>query len=319
LHREICEKKRVEKLIENAKQEWERTFDTMPDMIAILDSHHRIVRLNKSMADKLGIHPREAIGQQCYKMCHGTDAPPPYCPVVPMMLDKTEQTVEIFEERLGGYFMVSVTPLHDEKGEVRGCVHVARNVTEKKELEKELMNLASHDSLTGLPNRRHFLDILDFLYENVRRYGSPLSLGILDIDYFKEVNDKHGHRAGDQVLKRFGDIMKQELRGGDIVGRYGGDEFIITFPHTPASGAAESLERIRSVLEHARFQEDSRSYRVTCSAGVAEFVSEHATVEDLIHEADMALYEAKKQGRNRVVVREAAPSSRGELRLHRAV
>ncbi len=233
-----------------------------------------------------------------------------------MMLEPREQSVEIFEERLRSYFMVSVTPLYDETGQVTGCVHVARDVTEKKELEQKLVNLASNDSLTGLPNRRHLLHTLDFLHENAKRYGTPLSLGILDIDNFKEVNDEYGHRAGDQVLRKFGDVMRQQLRGGDFAGRYGGDEFIVAFPHTPASGAAESVERIRSVFEQATFQEDSESYRVSCTVGIAEFAPGQETVDDMIHEADMALYEAKKQGRNRVVIHEVSTPRIRRLRLH---
>jgi diguanylate cyclase (GGDEF)-like protein/PAS domain S-box-containing protein len=318
LQNEIRERKRVEKLAVRAKQEWERTFDTMTDMVAIIDPDHRVVRLNKSMARKIGLHPKEAIGKLCYKMCHGTDSPPSYCPLLLMMRDRKEYTAEIFEEKLGGYFIVSVAPLYDEKEEVAGCVHVARDVTEKKALEKKLMDLASHDPLTGLPNRRHLLHSLDFLHENARRYGSPLSIGILDLDYFKEVNDEYGHRAGDQVLKSFGDIMRRELRRGDIAGRYGGDEFIIAFPHTPVSGAAESVERIRAVLEQASFRENAKSYHVSCTAGVAEFSPEHATVDDMIHEADMALYEAKKQGRNCLVVRGVRPPGSEKPGLHRA-
>jgi diguanylate cyclase (GGDEF)-like protein len=117
------------------------------------------------------------------------------------------------------------------------------------------------------------------------------------------------------VLKRFGDILRQQLRGGDIAGRYGGDEFIIAFPHTTALGAAESVERIRAVLEQTSFEEDSKSYRVSFTAGVAEFHPGHATVDDMIHEADMALYDAKKQGRNRVAVRDVAALERRKLRL----
>ena len=291
----------MEKLIVRAKQEWERTFDTVPDLIAILDPQHRIQRLNRSMSDALKIHPRDAVGKFCYELCHGTKVPPSYCPLTPMMLDGTERTVEIVEENLGGCFMLSVSPLYGEDGKVTGCVHVARDITEKKELEEELRRLASHDSLTGLPNRKHFVETLGFLLENAKRYGNPLSVAILDIDYFKEVNDQHGHQAGDDVLKRFGQIMRQALRGGDVAGRYGGDEFMIAFPHTTARGAAESVDRIRSVLEQVDFRDGARSYRVTCAAGVAELVQEER-LDELIHAADMAMYEAKKKGRNRVSV-----------------
>ncbi len=302
LRTEIGERERVEKSIEEAKQEWELTFDTVPDLIAILDTRQRIVRVNKSMANKFGAHPRDIIGKPCYKLCHEAEVPPLHCPFGSTYRNRTEQVAEIFEEKWGGYFMVSVTPLYDKCGRMTGCVHVARDVTEKKRMEEELVQLACHDPLTRLPNRRYFLESLSVMHENAKRYGNQLSLCVFDIDYFKEVNDKYGHHAGDQVLMQFAEIMRSELRGSDVPGRYGGDEFIAAFPNTPVTGATESVERIRSLLQQTLFQESRRSYRVSCTAGVAEFVPVDMTIDELISAADIALYEAKKQGRNRVVV-----------------
>ncbi len=301
LFREIGERERIEGVLARAKQEWERTFDTVPDLIAIIDSDHKIVRLNKSMADKFGAHPRDIVGKACYTLCHGREDVPSFCPLVRMLWDGKEQVAEIVEERWGGCFMVSVTPMYDEFGQITGCVHVARDVTEKRLLEDRLTRLASHDPLTELPNRRYFLETLSLLFENSKRYGHPLSVGILDVDFFKQVNDANGHQAGDDVLKRLAEIMRAQLRSGDVAGRYGGDEFVIAFSNTGVAGATESMERIRQVLERIPFEGSSGPYHVSCTGGVAELVQGHLTREDLIHTADMVLYEAKNQGRNQIV------------------
>jgi PAS domain S-box-containing protein len=122
-----------------ARDEWERTFEAVPDLIAILDGQHRIVRINKAMAQRLGIRAEEAVGRLCYECVHGADGPPALCPHVRLLADGGEHTVEIRDERLGGDFLVSVTPLRDDAGgKVVGAVHVARDITELKRVEEEL-------------------------------------------------------------------------------------------------------------------------------------------------------------------------------------
>ncbi len=126
--------------------------------------------------------------------------------------------------------MVSVTPLLDDSGNVVGSVHVARDITESKRLEEELKVLATRDSLTGLLNRRHFMESLEFLFQNAKRYSFPLSLCLCDLDKFKEINDMYGHQAGDRALEVFAEVLRHELRASDLAGRYGGDEFVMLFP-----------------------------------------------------------------------------------------
>ena len=121
LQREIVERKRGEKAIERAKREWEETFDTVPDLIAIIDRNHVIQRLNKAMADKLNLHPRDAIGRNCYEFCHGTDGPCSGCPLLQSLADGAEHSAEVVEPRLGGTFLVSVIPM-DTNGNKAGQV-----------------------------------------------------------------------------------------------------------------------------------------------------------------------------------------------------
>jgi PAS domain S-box-containing protein len=141
---DITERKLVERALERAKVDWERTFDSVPDLIAILDEKHKIVRANKAMADALGMTPEQCIGLPCYKYVHQLNFPPSFCPHSKALLDGQEHTAEVHEEALGGDFIVSATPLKDDQGRMIGSVHVARNITVRKQMEKKLEEYSRH-------------------------------------------------------------------------------------------------------------------------------------------------------------------------------
>lgn len=128
----------IEKAIEKAKRQWERTFDSVPDLMAIIDKDYQIVRLNKSMAHRCGLEPRDAVGRKCYELIHGTHEPPPACPHEFMWETEREYEVEVFSPALGGTFLVSVSPFHDSEGNVVGSVHAARDISALKKAEAAL-------------------------------------------------------------------------------------------------------------------------------------------------------------------------------------
>ena len=142
--RDVTEQKKVEQELWRAKNDWERTFDTVPDFIAIIDNNHKIVRANKAMAQQLGVTLQQAIGQSCYSCVHGTSLPPEFCPHAKTLQDGKEHVAVVHEARLGGDFLVSTTPLRDEKGTLIGSVHVARNITDRKKAEEVLNKLNRH-------------------------------------------------------------------------------------------------------------------------------------------------------------------------------
>ena len=141
---DITERKQVEQALNNAKLEWERTFDSVPDLIAILDRQHRIVRANKAMAQALGVTPEQTIGLRCYERVHGTTQPPDLCPHSLTINEGKAHVAEVHEDRLGGDFLVSTTPLMDEQGQIVGSVHMARNITARKQMEKKLEEYTKH-------------------------------------------------------------------------------------------------------------------------------------------------------------------------------
>jgi PAS domain S-box-containing protein len=135
---DITERKRIEDALVKAGDEWEQTFNSMTDMVMILDMNHTIVKANRAMAQKLGLSQQDAVGLTCYEHVHGITEPPGNCPHAKLLLDGQVHTEEVYEERLGGYFIVSVAPLYDSNGRVRGAVHIAKDITARKRMEERL-------------------------------------------------------------------------------------------------------------------------------------------------------------------------------------
>lgn len=165
------------------------------------------------------------------------------------------------------------------------------------------------DELTGLANRRYFLETLETELARSRRYHTPLSLAILDIDHFKHINDTFGHDAGDQVLCDLGKLLVSELRTFDGIGRLGGEEFAILFPNTMAANAQMACERVIAAIRTREVMTDEGSTRYTASFGLTDAGDDTADAQAFLKAADKLLYQAKGEGRNRVVTRSRNPSS----------
>lgn len=181
--------------------------------------------------------------------------------------------------------------------------NLAAGAIEEAKLREHLAGLARTDALTGLANRREFDARLVEEHTRAQRYGKTYSFMMLDIDFFKQVNDTYGHAAGDAVLKELADIIRRELRDGDIPARYGGEEFAMILPEISGVGAMQVAERMRRAVAATRFVlPDGREIGITVSIGVSCYPSCAASPEVAVSTADQALYMAKKTGRNRVML-----------------
>jgi diguanylate cyclase (GGDEF)-like protein len=180
--------------------------------------------------------------------------------------------------------------------------------------------MAMQDGLTGLFNRRTFDEMLNL---EGRKELLPLSLLMIDLDDFKLVNDRYGHQAGDQVLARFGRLLKESFRGTDLLARYGGEEFAVLLPKTPLLKATEVAQRLLLRLSDVEFDFSGKTHRVTASIGIAAMTkSDRLNVRNLVERADKALYQAKRDGKNRLATaadrqpaREDKAVQAGQVRL----
>ncbi len=165
------------------------------------------------------------------------------------------------------------------------------------------LEMAITDQLTGLHNRRYMGRHLDALIANARRHGRPLAFVIMDIDFFKQVNDTYGHDIGDEVLKEFANRIAANVRGIDLACRYGGEEFVVAMPDTDIAFATNIAERLRQSIEAnpVAISRHPGQLNITISIGIARYEGEGDSAEKLLHRADQALYRAKRSGRNRVV------------------
>ncbi|RKH43055.1 GGDEF domain-containing protein [Corallococcus llansteffanensis] len=164
----------------------------------------------------------------------------------------------------------------------------------------EIYRLTTMDGLTQIYNRRYFDEQLDREVSRSRRYERTLSLVMLDLDHFKEVNDTFGHLAGDSVLKQLASTVRTRIRREDVFARYGGEEFAMLLPEISLGGARQLAEKVRKLVERQRFEFDKQVIPVTLSVGVATLEPQHREATELVRAADERLYEAKTQGRNRV-------------------
>ncbi len=183
-------------------------------------------------------------------------------------------------------------------------------------LNLELARQAARDSLTGMFNRRSFMLELDRELARVRRGGTVLSVAMFDLDHFKDLNDAHGHQAGDEVLRGIAACMQATVRQPDILGRYGGEEFVLLMPDTDAGMAMRVCERIRVEVQMNGVEWNGRRLSITISGGVAAFALHGMAADTLIAAADAALYAAKHAGRNRVLQAAARPAGGALSDIH---
>ncbi len=174
---------------------------------------------------------------------------------------------------------------------------------ELEDVNKKLAILSITDGLTDIFNYRYLSEVLEKECERTKRIEGNISCIIIDIDFFKNVNDKYGHPAGDYILQQLSKIFFKNLRRIDTIGRYGGDEFILILPETTAEGAKTLSEKLRRLIENKVFVFEGNSIRITISIGIASFLGEKKLTKELIiKSADDALYQAKNNGRNRIEV-----------------
>ena len=283
--------------------------EEMRDCVIVVDRSGRIVDVNRAASDLLGVRVQGPVpidlgtAWVSARAIGDGEASEP----VGIQLRTTDERVRNFE--------MSVAALGPQGGRGRSVL-VLRDITERMKIENELREAktqleqvngelerrANTDGLTGLANRRFFLEVLDREIERADRYGRPLALIMLDLDHFKRVNDNYGHAAGDAVLKAAAAALNRVSRDTDLPARLGGEELALLLPETHVEGASQVAERLRTLIAAERhLSPHGTDFSVTSSFGVASHLAGDGEADELMQRADEALYKAKATGRDRVV------------------
>lgn len=307
-HNDITERKKIEKVLSESSIRFNTILDNLFAYVALLDINGVVQEVNKAPLDRAGYRREDVIGQYFY------DAPWwNYDDEVQKQLKAAIDAAKLGKTsrydvvvKMGDDFVpidFLIAPVHDASGKIVGLLPTAVDITERKQLEEELKCQAHFDYLTGLSNRRYFIEQAEAELSRAVRYESSLSLLMLDIDYFKQVNDTYGHQSGDIVLQTFAMVCQKMLRNVDIIGRMGGEEFAVVLPETGIEKIFEVAERIREVIADTEVSlPDGGKIHFTVSIGIATLADRCLSIDSLLKQADQALYQAKESGRNKVAI-----------------
>jgi diguanylate cyclase (GGDEF)-like protein/PAS domain S-box-containing protein len=275
-----------------------QVVEQIPDAVLVVDGAGHVVDANPAAEQMLEDRATALTGAPVARLL--PEAP------IEELADDRQQSAEITLNGRAYHLRSSV--LEPGENEARQTVVIFRDITERLETENELRQvhqelerLAHTDPLTGLHNRRYFMQRLHQEVERVRRSGHALSVLLLDLDRFKSINDTHGHAIGDRVLQRVAEVLADGGRASDVAARLGGEEFALLLPETPIDGALRLAERLRRVVAEQLVRDGHREpVAVTTSVGVATLSPAAPGADELLRQADMALYQAKRGGRNAV-------------------
>lgn len=281
----------------------DRVIDATQQAVMITDLDGRIVRVNRAFETITGWPAADALGHTPRILSSGKQSREFYQRMWEALRADGYWEGELLNRRRDGSLFtehIDISCLRDDAGQPSHYVALFTDISDRKAAEEQIRHLAQHDALTGLPNRVLLGDRLQQAIGQAARSERHVALLFMDLDHFKEVNDVHGHHVGDLLLRQAAERIRHTLRGSDTVSRLGGDEFIVLLPDLHRSeealGIGESLRRALS----QPFELEGLSLQLSASIGVASYPDDSADIEDLMRCADLAMYEAKAGGRNRV-------------------
>ena len=307
--RTLKEKRRIIQLLLESESRYRDLVETSHDLIWTTDAQGRFTYLNNACVELFGLRPRDLLGRCFFDF----EARPQHVSNRRFLSAlrrngevKNYLTHLISTDGTDRWVGINARVSHDEEGRIVGLRGTARNVTEQHDAALEIERLATHDGLTGLPNRVSLQKALEAALAD----GEKGSVALLDVDHFKYINDNFGHRAGDQLLIAIGGLLKDMVKDENVqVFRLGGDEFALHLPNALRGDASQIGERALSALRHYKFPVPGQGClsTLTGSIGVATYPFHGADVATLLANVDIAMYQAKDNGRNRVRLHDHNP------------
>jgi len=298
--RDITERKRADEALRESEEKYRSLVEFTEDSVYLVNRKKEYLFANEAYLSRLGL-PRDRVMGRPYSEFHSPEDDKVFSGHIEQVL-KTGRFVQ-YEHRSqkdNRYFLRTLSPVKESDGYIEAVTVIAKDITERKRAETELVYMATHDVLTGLPNRMLFNDRLTIALTQARRSQKKLAVMLLDLDYFKDVNDALGHGVGDQLLSAVGKRLRKFLRRGDTVARIGGDEFLLLLPEMLQIEYATTIaQKILQTFQEP-FTFDDHKLQISASIGVTIYPDDGDDIDTLMKHADTAMYRAKDKGRDRL-------------------
>jgi diguanylate cyclase (GGDEF)-like protein/PAS domain S-box-containing protein len=308
---DITERKHAEATLKNSEERYRTLVESSTDAILMLNRNRNVITCNQAFLNLFGYHKGEVQGKSIRIIHRSEESFRTYDKATYPLVERVGSLREEWDfiRKDGTIFPAEIvtSPVRSPDGKTAAYICIIRDITERKRAEEELEYMATHDVLTGLPNRTLFNDRLTIALTHARRSQKKLAVMLLDLDYFKDVNDTLGHSMGDQLLCVVGNRLTEVLRKGDTVARIGGDEFLLLLPEIARIEDASTIAQ--KILESFRtpFTFDNQQLYITTSIGIVFFPDDGDDPDTLVKNADIAMYRAKERGRDTFQCYSSAP------------
>ena len=299
---DITQRMAIEARLREAESRYRDMVETAHDMVWTMDSRGCLTYVNRACQDIYGHEPENMLQRYLHEF-RSPDHPPHDREAIELLMRGADtvqfETVHLDDEGKPHFLSFSAKSHKDEIGRVLHISGMARDITEQKAFQHQLSYHAEHDPLTGMFNRKYFQEELERSVARVARSGSSCALFYIDLDQFKYINDTIGHAAGDRMLVDIATLLSAHVREGDLLARFGGDEFTLLLYNITQQDVLRAADNFRALCDDYKFADSDMSFNISCSIGVAMIDSATNSAEEILSHADLACHMAKQQGRNR--------------------
>ena len=276
----------------------EAIFEASPDGMILMDNDSRIQDYNRAGMDFF-MSQNKSLSYKRIDDILGDNQE-----LIDVFKDEIPRDFQLQQGEQSKHFEIRTSVMHNKNGSRVGLLKSLRDITEKKDMDDKLRILSTVDELSGLRNRRNFIDLSQAEFDRTKIYGQCFSVVMMDIDHFKSINDSKGHAAGDAVIREMGRLMKTSFREADVLGRLGGEEFAAILPNTTLVEAEVVAERFRKTISETKIAYDNAFIGFTISIGITTYFEEAESFDEILRSADHAMYLSKDRGRNIITSKE---------------
>ena len=304
LYVKTLERHILEKKVMQVNENFNNFFNMIQDSLFVLDYEGHIIDINNTVLNKSGYSRDELVGKSVLMLHPKDQAKAAQKNIQDLISGELDCCMIQSITKKGHIFPVETRVTQGLWNGEKALFCISQDITERRKYEEKIRDLSNKDGLTGAYNRRYIYELAEEIIEAYKTKKEIFSVSILDLDNFKLINDSYGHQVGDYVLKEFTKVVRENLSPQDVLGRYGGEEFIIIHPHTDREKCKSTLNQVLNRVGAQNFVHKEHSMKITFSAGMAsseELKTEDINIDQLVQLADTRMYYAKKCGKNQVM------------------